>query len=137
MNTETGWIAMTTRKPTEEDLPVVAGSYRDGKWTVSSEWDRLNVWDADRTHWYSVPPRPALPPCPPLKPPTQREADEAAYSLWYCSPLSTRYSDAREMAWHSALAYERAAILALTYQRGHPGMSCSAAMDRIQERCAP
>lgn len=56
-----GWIAFEDRHPTKANLPLIAGSFRNGEWTVSSVWDRLErSWDADRTHWFSVPKPPAL-----------------------------------------------------------------------------
>lgn len=76
------WIAFKERWPAGTDYPVIAGGYRpmhgivgakELEWTTSSVCTGPNGWDADRTHWYSVPKAPPIP-----QPKTRDELDTEA-----------------------------------------------------------
>lgn len=97
MSTNNDWILMSERKPTKADLPVWV-YYQNGQREVI-----LNMWFPPKyaTHWKPA----AAFPAPPREK-TQGEADDAAFQEWReVAPASPAY-----MAWHAALAYERAEV---------------------------
>jgi hypothetical protein len=104
-----GWIKMSERKPTMNDLPVWGINAENGKlpflcthdnWSdmmpgQNNRYSGFNNW---ATHW-----QPATIPAPPKKELTQREKDEEAFIHWESG--SHRVDDDPRYAWHAALAY--------------------------------
>lgn len=126
-----GWILMSERKPTKADFPV---------WCHQrNATDQLPTWiehDAEWfpfrlvTHWK---PAAADIPAPPREK-TQGEADDAAFQEWReVAPASPAY-----MAWHAALAYERAEVNKMLPDRPQiePGRGeLVAVIEAIRARC--
>ena len=56
------WVDKKKQMPSEVTVQtIVCGSYRDGKWSVSSSYTGKGwpIWgDEDRTHWTQLPPPP-------------------------------------------------------------------------------
>jgi hypothetical protein len=103
MTTPTTWIPITTRRPTEEDLPLlIVNGTGYGKGSVVEVWrDKILTYDFKHlTHWMKLPP-------PPPKERTQREEDEEACSKWWFESFA--YSSPPPFRdWHAALAYRDA-----------------------------
>jgi len=104
MTTPTDWIAMSERKPLQEDRPIWIHRPtmpKDYEVTLLEGSSTPHSWDAV-THW-----KPATIPAPPPKPRTQREEDEAEYFRQF-EPPSHDVQPTPETAWKRALAYRDA-----------------------------
>jgi hypothetical protein len=106
MTTPTTWIPITTRRPTEEDLPVWLHDDRPSKlppiWLhpkTNNPFLHISVGDA--THW-----QPAQLPPPPPKERTQREEDEEALFKWH--GYMAQFRGVHLDTWRAALAYRDA-----------------------------
>lgn len=126
MKTDT-WIKMSERKPVEQDLPIIAGSYRHGEWSCSSVWDRVDGPDTDRTHWMSIPPAP-------IKEPTQKELDNKAFVEKYGEFSFTTTWQEKKDSWEKSLRYERTAIHTLLQRFDNHQMSEKELIERIRGR---
>lgn len=106
-----GWILMSERKPTQEDVPLWLALPKSGRdYALSHDGVLLAesaelLYDRGATHWK---PAAADIPAPPREQ-TQAEKDEAELKRWCAeqddSPLFTE-----KKYWHAALAYERAEV---------------------------
>lgn len=135
MTTANDWINVSDRLPMGPFAQVWAfwkdGSVSLSKKPATESWQTwCEVMGSALVAWQEA----EIPKAPNAS--TQADEDYAAYLAWWAESGSTPKCDSwPSVVW--ALKHERAAILALTYEHGKPGASCTATLERIRERCAP